>query len=94
MGNLIFTLLSYSLKNDFCQRLRETLKCYLDEIDPSLGGQGHACTGVIFNLEQFILSFWDNLYEHLAGTWKCLLQVLPENLGGQKNPCYNLNTTQ
>ncbi|CAH8627478.1 unnamed protein product [Schistosoma rodhaini] len=44
----------------------------------------------IFNVEEFILEIWSNLYNRLADTWKCLLLVLPENLGGKTTPCYNL----
>uniref|UniRef100_A0A5K4F7E5 Secreted protein n=1 Tax=Schistosoma mansoni TaxID=6183 RepID=A0A5K4F7E5_SCHMA len=46
----------------------------------------------IFNVVEFILGLWTNLYERLGGTWRCLLLVLPEELGGKKNPCYNKTT--
>ncbi|CAH8635590.1 unnamed protein product [Schistosoma rodhaini] len=87
----IFNLVEFivELWKNFCKRLKETFKCYLDNIDPTLGGQGHTCTGAIFDLETFILEIWSNLYNRLADTWKCLLLVLPENLGGKTTPCYN-----
>ncbi|CAH8612960.1 unnamed protein product [Schistosoma margrebowiei] len=90
----VFDLVEFivELWKNFCWQLSGTFKCFLDRMDPAIGGKGYSCIGkggVVFNLEELILGIWANLCERLAGTWRCLLEVLPEDLGGRTTPCYS-----